>query len=285
MTVDRIGIADCGRMGAGIAEVCARAGVDVLVLVSRPSALDRSRQRVLASLDRAVAKGKLDSDSREAAASRLSFTADLVDLADVPFVIEAVPEDEQVKRDLIAELDKVLTRAGAIVATTTSSIPVMRLAGASGRPEQVIGAHFFNPATVMPLVEITPSLLTTADVVERTTAFVTGTLGKQVIRAADRSGLVVNSLLCPYLMSAIRMLESGFASAEDIDRGMTLGCAHPMGPLALADMIGLDVVEAVGRAMFDEYREAHYAPPPLLRRMVEGGLLGRKTGRGFHTYA
>jgi 3-hydroxybutyryl-CoA dehydrogenase len=285
MTIERAGVVGGGQMGAGIAELCARAGVDVRVVVSRPTSLEKARERVLGSLDRAVAKGRLDASGRDAAAGRITFTADLVDLADAQFVVEAVPEDEALKRDIFEALDKAVTDPAAILASTTSSIPVTRLARATGRPEWVVGTHFFNPAMVLPLVEVTAAVLTAPETVVRTEDFLTGTLGKQVIRAPDRSGLVVNALLCPYLMAAIRMLESGFASAENIDRGMTQGCAHPMGPLALSDMIGLDVIEAVGRAMFEEYRETHYAPPPLLSRMVEAGLLGRKTGRGFYSYA
>ena len=280
----RVGVVGCGLMGSGIAEVCARAGLDVAVVESDEAAADAGRARVEASLDQAVRRGKLDADEREAVAARLVVTWEHDVLADRELVVEAVPEVEELKLDTFRMLDKVVTDGDAVLASNTSSIPIMKLAMATARPEQVIGIHFFNPVPVLPLVELVPSLLTAPDVVDEAAGFATGTLGKHVIRSQDRAGFVVNALLIPYLLSSIRMLESGFATAEDIDAGMVRGCAHPMGPLALSDLIGLDTVMAVAESMYEEFKEPLYAPPPLLSRMVEAGLLGRKAGRGFYDY-
>jgi 3-hydroxybutyryl-CoA dehydrogenase len=274
-----------GLMGSGIAEVCARAGLDVLVAETGADALAAGRQRIEQSLARGVRSGKLSDESRERALARVRFTSDLGEFADRDLVVEAVTEIERVKVDVFTTLDKVVERRDAILASNSSSIPITKLGRATTRPEQVVGIHFFNPAPVLPLVELVPSLLTGEETQRRAERFVTVTLGKQVIRSSDRSGFVVNALLIPYLLSAIRMLESGFASAVDIDRGMVLGCAHPMGPLALADLIGLDTTRAISESMYAEFKEPLYSPPPLLLRMVEAGLLGKKTGRGFHDYA
>ncbi|MFJ3876345.1 3-hydroxybutyryl-CoA dehydrogenase [Streptomyces sp. NPDC090077] len=282
--IERVGIVGCGVMGSGIAEVCARAGLDVVVVETTATAAAAGLERVLRSLGRATASGRLTAAGRDAAAARLSVTTDLARMADRDLVVEAVAEDERAKLEVFARLDAVVERPDAVLATNTSSLPVIRLAAAVSRPEQVVGLHFFNPVPVLPLVELVPSLLTGEDTVRRTHAFASAVLGKEVVRARDRAGFVVNALLVPYLLAAVRMAEAGRASAEDIDRGMTLGCAHPMGPLALADLIGLDTVQAIARSMYAEYREPQYAPPPLLARMVEAGRLGRKTGRGFHVY-
>jgi 3-hydroxybutyryl-CoA dehydrogenase len=284
MTITNVGVVGCGLMGSGIAEISARAGLDVRVVAYSESAAERGRHRCSASLDRALRKGRLTSPEYEAALGRITFTTDLNELADRQMVFEAVPEDEQAKLQVFEQLDKAVPDPDVILATVTSAIPVMRLARATGRPERVVGAHFFNPVTVLPLVEVVGSLLTAESTVERLTEVLVGPLQRQVIRAQDRSGFVVNALLIPYLLAAIRMVEAGLATPGDIDRGMTLGCNHPMGPLALADLIGLDVVEAIGRSMFEEFREPLYAPPPALLRMVEGGRLGRKTGHGFFEY-
>ncbi|WP_413797059.1 3-hydroxybutyryl-CoA dehydrogenase [Streptomyces iranensis] len=281
--IQRVGVVGGGLMGSGIAEVCARAGLDVLVAESGTDAAATARIRVETSLLRAADRHKLTAEEAEAALARLRLTTDLGDFADRDLVIEAVAEREEVKTSVFATLDKVVRRPDAILASNTSSIPLMRLGTATTRPAQVIGIHFFNPVPVLPLVELVPSLLTGDETEERARAFVSGALGKQVIRATDRAGFVVNALLIPYLLAAVRMLESGAATAADIDNGMTLGCAHPMGPLALADLIGLDTVAAIATSLYEEYKEPLYAPPPLLLRMVEAGLLGRKTGRGFHT--
>jgi len=283
--VERVGVVGCGLMGSGIAEVCARAGFDVVVREVDASAAERGQQRVLASLDRGVRSGKLSEPERDAAVARLTFTTDLGDLADRHLVVEAVVEDEALKTEVFSVLDKVVTSDGAVLASNTSSIPVMKLGIATSRPEQVIGIHFFNPVPVLRLVELVPSLLTSKETVARAAAFAQGGLGKQVIHCQDRAGFVVNALLIPYLLSAIRMMESGFATAEDIDTGMVEGCNHPMGPLRLTDLIGLDTTLAVADSLYAEFKEPLYAPPPLLSRMVEAGLLGRKTKRGFYDYS
>jgi len=199
-------------------------------------------------------------------------------------VIEAIVEDEAVKAELFAELDRVVTDPDAVLASNTSSIPIMEVAAATRNPQRVLGLHFFNPVPVLPLVELVPSLLTGDETVKRAEEHATGLLGKTVIRSQDRAGFIVNSLLVPYLLSAIRMIESGFASAVDIDRGMELGTAHPMGPLRLSDLIGLDTIKAIAESMYEEFKEPLYSPPPLLLRMVDAGLLGKKSGRGFYSH-
>ncbi|MFJ5772718.1 3-hydroxybutyryl-CoA dehydrogenase [Streptomyces sp. NPDC093094] len=280
----RVGVVGCGLMGSGIAETCARSGADVLVAVSSARSAEAGARRIETSLDRAVAKGRMPEAERAFVRGRITFTTDLADLADRQIVLEAVVEDERAKTELFARLDRIVEDPRAVLATNTSSLPVMRMAAATGRPEHVIGTHFFNPVTAMPLVELTGCVRTAPETFERTEAFVTKMMGKEVVRSPDRAGFVVNALLVPYLMSAVRMAESGFATAEDIDRGMTLGCAHPMGPLRLADMIGLDTLARVADGLYAEFREPLYAAPPLLLRMVEGGLLGKKSGRGFYRY-
>ncbi|MFK0200210.1 3-hydroxybutyryl-CoA dehydrogenase [Streptomyces lavendulae] len=280
----RVGIVGGGLMGAGIAEVCARAGLDTVVCEADATAARAARERVAVSLERAVQRGKLDRISAEDALTRLVFTGGLDDLADRQLVIEAVTENADVKTETFAALDKILVDPGVILATNSSSLPVMALGMATGRADRFVGLHFFNPVPVLPLVEVVPSLHTSRQTVETVEGFARDVLGKTVIRSQDRAGFVVNALLVPYLLSAVRMAESGFATATDIDAGMELGCAHPMGPLRLADLIGLDTVAAIAGSLYDEFKEPLYAPPPLLMRMVQAGLLGRKTGRGFHTY-
>jgi 3-hydroxybutyryl-CoA dehydrogenase len=282
--VSRVGVVGCGLMGSGIAEVSARAGLDVVVLESDERLVDAGRARVEASLAQAVRRGKLSEDDSRATFGRILFTWAPEDLADREIVIEAIPEIEALKVETFRLLDKVVADSGAILASNTSSIPIMKLAMATARPEQVVGIHFFNPVPVLPLVELVPSLLTERAVVDRAGAFAATQLQKHVITSQDRAGFVVNALLIPYILSAIRMLESGFATAEDIDTGMVQGCAHPMGPLALADLIGTDTVMAVAVSMYEEFKEPLYAAPPMLLRMVDAGLLGRKSGRGFHQY-
>ncbi|GHE64607.1 3-hydroxybutyryl-CoA dehydrogenase [Streptomyces vinaceus] len=283
-SIRRIGVVGGGRMGAGIAEVCARAGLDTVVCEVDATAARAARERVAVSLERAVQRGKLDRICAEDAEARMVFTGDLEDLADRQMVIEAVVENADAKTAVFTALDKIVEDPEAILASNTSAIAIMRLGMATGRADRVLGLHFFNPVPVLPLVEIVSSLHTTADTVAVMESFVRDALGKTAIRSRDRSGFVVNALLVPYLLSAIRMAESGYASAADIDDGMVLGCAHPMGPLKLADLIGLDTVAAIAESLYDEFKEPLYAPPPLLRRMVQAGLLGRKAGRGFHTY-
>jgi 3-hydroxybutyryl-CoA dehydrogenase len=283
--IERVGVVGCGLMGSGIAEVCARAGLDVVVHEIDHAAAEAGRGRLVKSLDRGLNAGKLSEAARDAALSRLSFTTDLADFADRELVVEAVVEDEPTKVAIFRELDRHVAADGAILASNTSSIPIMKLGTATRRPEQVIGIHFFNPVPVLRLVELVASLMTSAETVERSRAFATDLLDKRVIQSKDRAGFVVNALLIPYLLSAIRMMESGFASPEDIDTGMVEGCSHPMGPLRLTDLIGLDTTLAVAESLYEEFKEPLYAPPPLLSRMVDAGLLGRKTGRGFYEYS
>jgi 3-hydroxybutyryl-CoA dehydrogenase len=271
-------------MGSGIAEVCARAGLDVVVREVNESALAAGRTRIEGSLSKAVRSGKLPEADRDAALGRLRYTTDFGDFADRQLVVEAVIESEAEKLEVFRGIDKAVEADDAILATNTSSIPVMKLAMATDRPASVLGLHFFNPVPVMHLVELIPSLLTAPETSARAEAFADAVLGKRVIRSKDRAGFIVNALLIPYLLSAIRMLESGFATAEDIDSGVIEGLRHPMGPLALTDLIGLDTTIAVSQSLYEEFKEPLYAPPPLLSRMVEAGLLGRKVGRGFYDY-
>lgn len=282
--ITRVGVVGAGQMGAGIAEVCARAHVDVLVWESTKELTIAGRDRILDSLDRGVSSGKITGRERDQAALRLRFTTDLTDFADRQLVIEAIVEDEAAKTAVFRQLDEVVTDPAAVLASNTSSIPVMKLGTCTARPERVIGMHFFNPVPVLPLVEVVSTLETGAETRTRAEAFAEQVLGKQVVHSVDRSGAVVNALLIPFLLSAIRMAESGFATPEDIDRAMVLGCAHPTGPLALADLVGLDTVTAIADSMYAEFKEPLYAPPPLLLRMVEAGRLGKKTGRGFYRY-
>lgn len=271
-------------MGAGIAEVCARAGLDTVVCEVDAIAAHAARDRVAASLERAVRRGRLEQADARDALARMVITDSMDDLADRQLVVEAVVENPDAKTEVFARLDKIVEDPAAVLATNTSSLPIMRLGMATSRADRVVGLHFFNPVPVLPLVEVVTSLHTSPETVAAVQDFATGTLGKTVIRSRDRAGFVVNALLVPYLLAAVRMAESGFATAADIDAGMELGCAHPMGPLKLADLIGLDTVASIAESLYDEFREPLYAPPPLLQRMVEAGLLGRKTGRGFHTY-
>ncbi|MFC1430656.1 3-hydroxybutyryl-CoA dehydrogenase [Streptacidiphilus sp. N1-3] len=280
----RVGVVGCGLMGSGIAEVFARAGLEVKVSEANGEALELGRTRLTGSLDTAVRRGKLAEADRDQALSRISFTTDLADFADRDLVIEAVAEREDVKTAIFQRLDQVVERRDAILASNTSSIPIVKLASATSRPEQVLGIHFFNPAPVQKLVEIIPTLTTSAETVARAEAFAREVLAKEPIRARDRAGFVVNALLVPYLLSAVRMFESGVATAEDIDKGMEAGCAHPMGPLRLCDLIGLDTIVSIAESMYHEYKEPLFSAPPLLQRMVDAGLLGRKSGRGFYQY-
>jgi 3-hydroxybutyryl-CoA dehydrogenase len=282
--ITRVGVVGGGLMGSGIAEVCARAGLPVTVVETGGRAVDAARQRLEASLKRAVRSGKLDADDLAEVEARITVVDDMTALATSDLVIEAVAENETVKTAVFTQLDQVVKSDEAILASNTSSIPIMKLGTATSRPEQVIGVHFFNPVPVLNLVELVPSLMTSDGTRQRIEQFVGDVLGKQTILCQDRAGFVVNALLVPYLLSAIRMLESGFASAEDIDTGMVAGCAHPMGPLRLADLIGLDTVKAIAESMYAEFKEPLYSPPPLLCRMVDAGLLGRKSARGFHIY-
>jgi 3-hydroxybutyryl-CoA dehydrogenase len=281
--VSTVGVIGGGIMGAGIAEVCARSGCEVILCEVSEAAAENALARITKSLARAERSGKLSAEEREAAAGRLRTTTDVADFADRDLVIEAVVEDETEKVAIFQALGKV-ARPEALLASNTSSIPIMKLAAVTPQPHRVIGMHFFNPVPVMPLVELVPSLLTSPETVARAEAFAVGQLNKHIVHCKDRAGFVVNALLIPYLLAAIRMVESGFATAADVDTGMVDGCAHPMGPLALSDLIGLDTVQAVAQSLYAEFKEPLHAPPPLLLRMVEAGLLGRKTGRGFFDY-
>jgi 3-hydroxybutyryl-CoA dehydrogenase len=280
--MEKVGVVGCGLMGAGIAEVCARADLDVIVVGASGSAVEAGNRRLLKSLDRAEARGKIQ--DAVAVFERITVTSDLDALNDRDLVVEAILESEAEKVDLFRRLDKIVESADAILASNTSSIPIMKLGVATERPENVLGIHFFNPVPVLSLVELVPSLLTSRGTTYAARAFVEQRLSKTAIDCQDRAGFVVNALLIPFVLSAIRMLESGFATATDIDNGLVLGAAHPQGPLALADLIGLDTTQAIAHSLYDEFKEPLYAAPPLLGRMVDAGLLGRKSGRGFYTY-
>ena len=280
-----VAVVGCGLMGSGIAEVLARAGRPVLVHEVDAAAAARGRARVESSLSRAVRHGKLDEAGSSAVLDRITIGTDLDALAQAELVIEAASEDEAVKVQLFRRLDEVLVREDAVLASNTSSIPIMKLGTATQRPEQVVGLHFFNPVPVLALVEVVPSLLTSAERVKKVQDLGADEVGKSVIRSQDRAGFIVNALLVPYLLSGVRMLESGFASAHDIDAGMVQGCAHPMGPLQLSDLIGLDTIKAIAESLYAEFKEPLYSPPPMLLRMVDAGLLGRKSGRGFYDYS
>jgi 3-hydroxybutyryl-CoA dehydrogenase len=283
VSIERVGVVGCGLMGAGIAEVCARAGLDVTVVENSDDAADAGRGRLTRSLTRAQERGKLD--NAQEVLGRIAVGTELAALKDRELVVEAIVEDEQAKIALFRQLDDIVTEQGAILASNTSSIPIMKLAVVTKRPSHVLGIHFFNPVPVLSLVELVPSLLTGKETTDRARSFVTEQLGKHPIESQDRAGFIVNALLIPFILSAIRMLESGFATADDIDAGLVRGAAHPQGPLALADLIGLDTTKAVAESLYEEFKEPLYAAPPLLNRMVDAGLLGRKTGRGFYTYS
>jgi len=283
-TISKVGVIGGGLMGSGITEVAARSGLDTVVVEVSPEAAAAAEQRVRDSVGKAEKRGKISSQDAAEMLERIVFTTDLTELRDRDLVVEAASEQEDVKLALFEKVGALLEKDDAILASNTSSIPIVKLGAVSGRASHVMGVHFFNPAPVMQLVELIPSLTTSPETMQRMQAFVTDRLGKQPIEATDRAGFVVNSLLVPYLLSAIRMYEAGYASAEDIDRGMVLGCGHPMGPLALSDLIGLDTIRAIGVSMYEEFKEPLYSPPPLLDRMVDAGLLGKKSGHGFYPY-
>jgi 3-hydroxybutyryl-CoA dehydrogenase len=281
--VERVGIVGAGFMGSGIAESAARAGLDVVLQEPQRQPLDRSRERIEQSVATAVRRGKLDDAAASALLDRITWTTDLHALADRDVIIEAVVEDAGVKGKLFRQLEKV-ARRDALLATNTSSIPIAQIASWTEHRDRVLGLHFFSPVPVMKLVEVVVGLDTSPDTVVRASAFAEQ-IGKRPIRTKDRSGFIVNMLLVPYLMAAVRMYEEGFASRDDIDEGMKLGCGHPMGPLTLCDFIGLDVLYAVCDSLYEEFKRPEYAPPPLLKRMVVSGHHGRKTGRGFYDYS
>ena len=280
--VRSLGVVGCGLMGSGIVEVAARAGQRVTYLEATDALVAAGRARIERSLGRAVERGKLAADERDAALGRTSGTTDVAAFGEADLVIEAATEDRDTKLDVFRRLGEV-TKPDVVLASNTSSIPIVDLANASGRPEQVLGLHFFNPVPVMPVVEVVRAITTSEETLAFGTAYC-GTLGKSTVLSKDRAGFIVNTLLLPYLNHAIAMLDEGFATREDIDAAIHLGLNHPMGPLTLADLIGLDTCLQIGEVLYDEFREPRFAPPPLLRRLVAAGHLGRKTGRGFYTY-
>ena len=283
--VQRVGIIGAGLMGSGIAEVAAKAGSDVLIWEAKQEFADAGKSRIEKSLSKAVDRGKLSAEDREAALGRLTFTTELEDFADREIVIEAIVENEDIKKDVFSKLDKIVTDPKAALCSNTSSLPIQTIASATENPGRVIGLHFFNPVPVLPLVEVIPALTTDEAVIERAETYATEALGKTAVRAKDRSGFIVNFLLVPYMLSAVRMVEQGVATPEDIDTGMKLGASHPMGPLTLADMVGLDTCAFIADVMYKEYGDPSYACPPLLRRMVTAGHTGRKSGKGFYDYS
>ncbi|HSM50393.1 MAG TPA: 3-hydroxybutyryl-CoA dehydrogenase [Thermoanaerobaculia bacterium] len=282
MEIHKVGVLGCGLMGSGIAEVCARSGFATVVREVDDALLAKGTARLRGSLDRAVEKGKLEPEAREAALARLHATTDLRDLADCDLVVEAIVENLEEKRRTFAALAGI-AKPEAIFASNTSSLTVTQLAAACGRPERTIGLHFFNPVPVMKLVEVVRTILSSEEAIADAMAFCRA-LGKEPVACRDNSGFIVNRLLVPYLLDAIRALEEGVGSVEDIDKGMQLGCGYPMGPFTLLDFVGLDTTYFIANIMFEEYRERRFAPPPLLKQMVQAGRLGRKSGRGFYEY-
>jgi 3-hydroxybutyryl-CoA dehydrogenase len=280
--VRTVGVIGCGLMGSGISEVVARAGQTAVVLETTDELVARGRQRIETSTLRAVERGRLDADERAAVLGRISLTTDVLDLADVDLVIEAATEDHDTKVGMFRRLDEV-TKPEVILASNTSSIPIADLGAATSRPDKVLGMHFFNPVPVMGLIELVRAISSSDDTMAFGRAYGV-VLGKTTVESRDRAGFIVNALLIPYLNGAIRMLEDGFATREDIDTAVHLGLNHPMGPLQLIDLIGLDTHLFIANVLFEEFKEPTFAPPPLLRRMVTAGRLGRKVGRGFYDY-
>ena len=280
--VRTVGVIGCGLMGSGISEVVARAGQTAVVLETSDELVERGRQRIETSTLRAVERGRLDAEERTAVLGRISLTTDVQDLAGVDLVIEAATEDHDTKVGMFRRLDEV-TKPEVILASNTSSIPIADLGAATSRPDKVLGMHFFNPVPAMGLIELVRAISTSDDTMAFGRAYGV-VLGKTTVESRDRAGFIVNALLIPYLNGAIRMLEDGFATREDIDTAVHLGLNHPMGPLQLIDLIGLDTHLFIANVLFEEFKEPTFAPPPLLRRMVTAGHLGRKVGRGFYEY-
>jgi 3-hydroxybutyryl-CoA dehydrogenase len=282
MKIKKVGVLGCGLMGSGIAEVAARAGLTTIVREVSEELLDKGQARIQKSLDKAVERGKLDAGERDAIRGRISGAVELDALAECDLVIEAIIENLEEKRKTFGSLDEVVKKS-AIFASNTSSLTITQLAMTTSRPDQFIGLHFFNPVPRMKLVEVVRTLLTSDESIERARNFVKA-LGKEPIDCRDNSGFIVNRLLVPYLLDAIRAYEEGVGSIEDIDKGMQLGCGYPMGPFTLLDFVGLDTTYYIANIMFEEYREKRFAPPPLLKQMVQAGRLGKKSGRGFYQY-
>jgi 3-hydroxybutyryl-CoA dehydrogenase len=283
LNIEKVGVVGCGLMGSGIAEVAAKSGFGVVVREVDDGFLDAGRKRIRKSMDRAVDKEKLTAEDRDAAWDRLSFTTSVEDLAGSDIVIEAIVEELAAKNELFGALDG-LCGEETIFASNTSSLTITDMAAATSRPERVVGLHFFNPVPVMKLVEVVRTIATSDETFDRVFAF-SKALGKVPIAAKDNSGFVVNLLLVPYMLDAIRQLERGVASITDIDAGMALGCGYPMGPFTLCDFVGIDTLYKISEIMYDEYREERYAPPPLLKRIVAMGRYGRKTGKGFYDWS
>ncbi len=282
MKIKKVGVLGCGLMGSGIAEVAARSGHVTVIREVSEDLLEKGRARIEKSLGKAVDKGKLEASERDATLERISGVVDLDGLTDCDLIVEAIVENLDAKRTTFASLDEKVKKS-AIFATNTSSLTITQLAMSTSRPERFVGLHFFNPVPVMKLVEVVRTLLTDNEVLESANNFVRAT-GKEPIQCGDNSGFIVNRLLVPYLLDAIRAYEEGVGSIEDIDKGMQLGCGYPMGPLTLLDFVGLDTTYFIANIMFEEYREKRFAPPPLLKQMVQAGRLGRKSGRGFYDY-
>lgn len=282
MELTRIGVIGCGLMGSGIAEVCARAGYDVTVLEINDELLQKGLDRIRKSLIRAVARGKATQDQADEALARIHGTLNLADFADCDLVVEAAIENMAVKKEILSELDDILPPE-AILASNTSSLCITEMASATRRGDKVLGIHFFNPVPVMPLIEFVRTILTSNETMETAKQF-GASLGKTMVTAKDTPGFIVNRLLMPYILDAVRVYEDGLASREDIDTAIKLGLNHPMGPLTLLDFVGLDTCLFIADAMYEEYKDPRYAAPPLLRRMVLAGHLGRKSGKGFYDY-
>ncbi len=281
--IRRVAVLGCGLMGSGIAEVAARAGYETWVREVSDELCEKGRNSIAKSLGRAVEKGKLSAEERDAVLQRLHFTTSLEELKDVDIVIEAVTEDLDLKNEMFRTLDKVCGPS-TIFASNTSSLTIADMAAATSRPDRMVGLHFFNPVPVMKLVEVVRTIATGEETF-RTAFEFAKSLGKEPIVAKDTSGFIVNRLLVPYMLDAIRALEQGLGSIEDIDKGMVLGTGYPMGPFTLSDFVGVDTLYRIAEIMFDEYRETRFAPPPLLKRMVSMGYFGRKSGRGFYDYS
>ena len=282
MAIERVAVLGGGLMGSGIAESAAAAGLPVIVRDIDEAAIEAAGRRIDQSLHHATARGKLDAEGAAEIRERVILTTELADLAEADLVVEAVPENAELKARILAQVAGVVSEQ-ALIASNTSSIPIAQLAANISNPQRVLGLHFFSPVPVMGLVEIVVALDTSEDTVAAASEFAE-LIGKKPIVTKDRSGFIVNMLLVPYLMAAVRMYEEGFATRESIDEGMKLGCGHPMGPLTLSDFIGLDVLYAIGDSLYEEFKRAEYAPPPLLKRMVASGRIGRKAKRGFYDY-
>jgi 3-hydroxybutyryl-CoA dehydrogenase len=283
MQIRKVGVLGCGLMGSGIAEISARAGYETVVREVSEEVVQKGIQKIHGSLGKAVEKGKMSAEDRDQAVSRLSGAVGLDALADCDIVVEAIIENIEEKRKTFTALDEVVKK-DALFASNTSSLTITQMAMFTRRPEQFVGLHFFNPVPVMKLVEVVRTLLTSDAAYDKAFEFARS-VGKEPIACRDNSGFVVNRLLVPYLLDAIRALEEGVGSVEDIDKGMQLGCGYPMGPFTLLDFVGLDTTYYIANIMFEEYREKRFAPPPLLKQMVQAGRLGKKSGRGFYDYA